>query len=103
MFNIIVILIKSIASVVGRVNVYTFDRASKVFFECAKREKIVAVNEHIARPRFPIGESACLDLSMTMEWVMDKETRFHCKWLIFLTNPRKFEFIYLVLCHTIFC
>ena len=92
-------MLKSATSVVRWIYVDALYCTSEVFFKSAKCEKIVAVNEHIARPWFPIRESASFDLPMTMERVMDKETRFHCKWLIFFAYPRKFEFIYLVLCH----
>ena len=46
--------------IIRRININTFNLPSKVFFECAEREKIVTVDEHIARPRFPIGKRACL-------------------------------------------
>ena len=54
------------AGIIRRVNINTFNLPSKVFFECAKREKIVTMDKHIARPWFPVGESACFDLTMTM-------------------------------------
>lgn len=85
---------KRITSVIRRVDIDTFDLILKCINECADCKKIVAVNEHIAWPWFPIRKSACLDLPITMEWVMDKEARLNGKRLVLLANPRKFEFIY---------
>ncbi len=59
-------MLKGRASIIRRIYVYTLHCSDKVFFECAKREKIVAVNKHITRPRFPIGESPGFDLPKTI-------------------------------------
>ena len=87
------------AGIIRRVNINTFNCTYKVFFESAEREKIVAVNEHIARPRFPIGESAGFDLPKTIFRGVKEQTRLNGKRLVFLANPRQFQFIYLILCH----
>ena len=92
-------MLKGRASIIRRIYVYTLHCSDKVFFECAKREKIVAVNEHIARPRFPIGESAGFDLPKTIFRGVKEQTRLNGKRLVFLANPRQFQFIYLILCH----
>ena len=99
MFYIIIVMLESVTCIVGGINVDTFYRTSKVFFKSPKREKIIAVNEHIARPRFPIGENTGFDFPKTIFRGVKEQTRLNSKRLILLANPRKFEFIYLVLCH----
>lgn len=54
MFYIIIIMLKSITCIIGWIDINTFNRPCKVFFKGAEGEKIVAVNKHIARPRFSI-------------------------------------------------
>ena len=59
-------MLESISSIIRRVYVDTLNCTSKVFFKGAESEKIVAVNKHIARPRFPVGESAGFDFPKTI-------------------------------------
>ena len=92
-------MLKGRASIIRRIYVYTLHCSDKVFFECAKREKIVAVNKHITQPRFPIGEHASFNLPKTIFWGVNEQTRFNGKRLVFLANPCKLQFIYLVQCH----
>ncbi len=66
MFNTIIVMLKSITRIIWRVYVDTFDLTGEVLFKSTKSEKIVAVNKHIARPRFPIGESSGFDFSKTI-------------------------------------
>ena len=87
------------AGIIRRVNINTFNLPSKVLFESAKCEKIVAMDEHISRPRFPIGKSAGFDLPKAIFRGVKEQTRLNGKWFILFVNPRKFQFIYLVLCH----
>ncbi len=98
-FHTVVVMLKCVSSIIWRINVYTFCSSFKVFFKGAKREKIVAMDEHIARPRFPIWESAGFDFPKTIFRGVKKQTRLNGKRLILLANPRQFQFIYLVLCH----
>ncbi len=99
MFNAIIVLVESITSIIRRVYVYTLNCACKVFFKCAESKKVVAVNKHIAGPQFPIGESASFDLPKTIFRGVKEQTRLYGKRLVLLANPRKFQFIYFVLCH----
>ena len=99
MFYIIVIVLKRTTCIVWRVNVNTLNLSGKVLFKGAERKKIVAVNEHIARPRFPIGESPGFDLPKTIFRGVKEQTRLYCKRLVIFTNPCEFQFIYLGLCH----
>ena len=68
MFYIIVIVFKRTACIVRRININAFYLSGKVLFKSAEREKIVAVNEHIARPRFPIGKRTGFDFPKTIFW-----------------------------------
>ena len=99
MFQIIIVMLKSITCIIRGINIDTLDCTLKVFFECAECEKVVAVDEHIAWPRFPIGEGAGFDLPKTIFRGIKEQTRLNGKWFVLLANPRKFQFIYLVLCH----
>lgn len=87
------------AGIIGRVNINTFNLPSKVLFKGAKCEKIVSVDEHIARPRFSVGESADFDIPKTIFRGIKEQTRLYGKWLVLLANPCKFQFIYLALFH----
>ncbi len=100
MFNIIIVMLKSTTCIVRRVNVNTFYLPSEILFESAEREKIVTMNEHIARPRFPIGESAGFGLPKTIFRDIKEQTRLNGKWFILFAYPRQFQFIYLVLSHS---
>ena len=66
MFPIVIIVFKSTTSIVWWINVNTFDLPGKVLLKSAECEKIVTVDEHIARPRFPVGERAGFDRSKTI-------------------------------------
>ena len=81
-------MLKGGASIIRWIYVYTFHCSDKVFLECAKCKKIVAMNEHIARPWFPIGEHASFSLPKTIFWGVNEQTRFNGKRLILLANPR---------------
>ena len=85
------------SGIIRRININTFYLPSKVLFEGAEREKIVAVNEHIARPRFPIGKSAGFDLSKTIFRGVKEQTWLYGKWFVLLSNPRKFQFVKFIL------
>lgn len=99
MFKIIIIMFKCTPRVIWRINVYTFNLPCEILFEGAKREQIVAVNEHIARPRFTIGESVGFDLPITIFRGVKEQTRLNGKRLIVFAYPRQFQLIYIVLCH----
>ena len=99
MLNTIIVLVEGVASIVRRVYVNTFNSTCEVFFKSAEREEIITVNKHIARPRFPIGESAGFDFPKTIFRGVNQQTRLNGKRFILLANPRQFQFIYLVLCH----
>ena len=94
-------MLKGGASIIRRIYVYTFHCSDKVFLECAKCKKIVAMNEHIARPWFPSGESPGFDFPKTVFRGVNEQTRFNGKRFVFLANPCKLQFIYLVQCHHI--
>lgn len=65
-FHAVVVMLKCISSIIWRINVNTFYLPCEVLLKSAEREKIIAVNEHIARPRFPVGETAGFDLPKTI-------------------------------------
>ncbi len=88
MFYIIVIVFKRTTCIVRRININTFYLSCKVLFEGAECKKIVAVNEHIARPRFPIGKRAGFDLPKTIFRGVKEKSRFYGKRLVLLANPR---------------
>ena len=93
MFNTIIVMLKSITRIIWRVYVDTFDLTGEVLFKSTKSEQIVAVNKHIARPRFPIGKRAGFDLPKTIFRSVKEQTRFYGKRLILFANPRKLQFI----------
>lgn len=66
MLLIVIVMLKSASGVVRRINVNAFYLSGKVLFKCTKRKEIVAVNEHIARPRFSIGKRVGFDLPKTI-------------------------------------
>lgn len=90
MLQIVIIMLKCGASIIRRIYVYTLYSSDKVFFESAKREKIVAVNKHIARPRFPIGKGARFNLPKTIFRGINEQTRLNGKRFVFLANPCEF-------------
>lgn len=92
-------MFKGTSSIVWRIYVDTFDLPGEILLECSERKKIISVDEHIARPRFPIGKCAGFDLPKTIFRGVKEQTWLNSKWLVLLTNPRKFQLIYLVLCH----
>ncbi len=49
MLNTVVVMFKSIASVVGRINVNALDLACVFLLESFEREKIVAMNKHVVK------------------------------------------------------
>ena len=99
MFQPIIVMRKRITCVIRRVYIDTFDLILECINECAECEKIVAVNEHIARPRFSIGKRAGFDLPKTVFRGVNEQTWLYGKRLVLLANPRQFQFIYLILCH----
>ncbi len=103
MFLTIIVMCKGITSIVRRIYIDTFDLIFKCICQSTKCEQIVAVDEHITRPRFFIRESACFDFSEAILGSVNEQTWLNGKLFIILAYPRQFQFIYLVLCHKIFC
>ena len=99
MFQAIIVMRKGITSVIRRVDIDTFDLILKCINERAEGKQIVTMDQHIARPRFPIRKRAGFNLPKTIFRSVKEQTRFYGKRLVFLANPCKFQFIYLVLCH----
>ena len=103
MLNEVIIMNVHSIDIIRWVNIDTFNCTDKVFFESAECEKVIPMDEHVTWPRFPVGESAGFDLTKTIFRGVKEQTRLYGKRLVFLANPRKFQFIYLILCHIIFC
>ena len=61
MFKIIIVMLKRTSCVVGRIDIDTFDGTRIVLFESFESKQVIAMNEHIAIPRLPVGQCTRLD------------------------------------------
>ena len=61
-------MFKGTSSIIWRIYVDTFNLSCEILLECSERKKIIPVDEHIARPRLSIEESACFDFPKTIFW-----------------------------------
>ena len=106
-FQTIIVMFERIARIVGRIDIDTFDGTRIVLFEGFEGKQIVAMDEHIAVPRFAIGQGARLDRTIRIVGILNENPRFNRLARIILSNPRQFQFLqFLILCHCyrlIFC
>src|SRR3989344_4129355 len=85
MFEIIIIMLKCTASVVGRVDVRTDYFASKVLFKSLQSKQVIAVNEHVLRIVLAVGLGRVF---YQYSWLKLR--------LFAFTNPRQFKFLLLI-------
>src|ERR1700733_12031998 len=87
MLNSIFILVKSRASVVRRINIDTFNFATKFLLQGLKRQQIVAKDQSVVED-IMIGNS--LRGMIRLRWIFKKNPRLQA-WPCFLPDPIEFK------------
>jgi hypothetical protein len=96
MFKAIVIIRKSLSSVVRRIDVDAFHLSGELLFQCLKGEEVVAVDEHVVEDVLAVP--AAYGGVMGFSWVLDEDAWLKARTLV-LADPGEFEFLKSLLAH----